>query len=86
MNQVHEANKIIESGCDDFAEFLKKSAGLGLHPDDLKDMWDEYWYDVHCDKEETLVMDTQDRGKDAFSHEIFADNEESRAVEQHYVI
>lgn len=77
----HEVNKIIESGCESFADFLKKSSGLGYHPDDLRDMWDEYWYDVHCDKEESYSMHNQGRGKDPFGHELFVEREETRMME-----
>lgn len=55
-SKTHQANLIIERGCDNFQEFLKKASGIGLSTDELKEVWEDYWYDHNVCQEGDRVM------------------------------
>lgn len=57
MNEATaKAEAIIRNGCFDYVDFIKQSAGLGLHPDELYEIWQEFWSDKHIEQEEDFAM------------------------------
>jgi hypothetical protein len=54
---VANAEKIILSGCFDYVDFIRQSAGLGLHPDDLYEIWQEFWADKNYEQEENHAIE-----------------------------